>query len=230
MASLAATVPLFVRQLDHGPDPGRLQRLLSTRALPPPCRTVPMTAEESTAVSWLSRASRPLAHLADDLIASELLPRWARRRPGGQSPRRRGTSGGRCCTGRWSSRSSGWIEINPLTGRRLVARHRGPTAVDPRVVVNPMQARQLLAAVTYGGGRRRRDRERERVRCTPSSHACTTRLWEQAREIGLSPEQAASPLARRPYDLRHAALSSWLAAGSRPPRSPSAPGTPSRCC
>lgn len=32
--------------------------------------------------------------------------------------------------------------------------------VDPRVVVNPVQARQLLAAVTYLGGRRRQDRER----------------------------------------------------------------------
>lgn len=37
-----------------------------------------------------------------------------------------------------------------------------------------------------------------------------------AREIGLSPAQAASPLAARPYDLRHAALSSWLNAGVPP--------------
>jgi integrase len=43
-----------------------------------------------------------------------------------------------------------------------------------------------------------------------------SRVWDQARKIGLSPEQAASPLARRPYDLRHAALSSWLAAGVPP--------------
>jgi hypothetical protein len=41
-------------------------------------------------------------------------------------------------------------------------------------------------------------------------------VWEQAREIGLSPEQEASPLARRPYDSRHAALSSRLAAGVPP--------------
>jgi hypothetical protein len=33
-----------------------------------------------------------------------------------------------------------------------------------------------------------------------------TRIWKEAREIGLSPAQAASPLAARPYDLRHAAL------------------------
>jgi integrase len=43
-----------------------------------------------------------------------------------------------------------------------------------------------------------------------------SRIWAEARAIGLSPAQAASPLARRPYDLRHAALSSWLAAGVPP--------------
>jgi hypothetical protein len=32
----------------------------------------------------------------------------------------------------------------------------------------------------------------------------------------LTPEQVASPLAARPYDLRHAALSSWLNAGVDP--------------
>jgi len=41
-------------------------------------------------------------------------------------------------------------------------------------------------------------------------------VWAEAREIGLPPEQVRSPLAGRPYDLRHAALSSWLAAGVPP--------------
>ena len=43
-----------------------------------------------------------------------------------------------------------------------------------------------------------------------------TDAWKRARVIGLSPEQAASPLAGRPYDLRHAAVSTWLAAGVPP--------------
>ena len=38
-------------------------------------------------------------------------------------------------------------------------------------------------------------------------------VWRRARLAALSPEQAASPLARRPYDLRHAAISLWLNAG-----------------
>jgi hypothetical protein len=34
----------------------------------------------------------------------------------------------------------------------------------------------------------------------------------------LSGEEAASPLARRPYDLRHAAVSTWLNGGVEPTR------------
>jgi integrase len=41
-------------------------------------------------------------------------------------------------------------------------------------------------------------------------------VWRKARQLGLSPEQAASPLASDPYDLRHAAVSTWLAAGLPP--------------
>ncbi len=39
------------------------------------------------------------------------------------------------------------------------------------------------------------------------------RVWKKARELALTPEEAASPLARRPYDLRHAAVSTWLNGG-----------------
>ena len=39
------------------------------------------------------------------------------------------------------------------------------------------------------------------------------RAWKLAREEALAPEEVASPLARRPYDLRHACLSTWLNAG-----------------
>jgi hypothetical protein len=37
-----------------------------------------------------------------------------------------------------------------------------------------------------------------------------------ARAAVLTPSEAASPLASRPYDLRHAAVSTWLNAGVRP--------------
>lgn len=39
------------------------------------------------------------------------------------------------------------------------------------------------------------------------------RVWQQARDLGLVPAQAASVLAARPYDLRHACVSQWLNSG-----------------
>lgn len=42
------------------------------------------------------------------------------------------------------------------------------------------------------------------------------RAWHAARSEALTPAQAASPLAGRPYDLRHAAVSLWLNSGVPP--------------
>jgi integrase len=42
-----------------------------------------------------------------------------------------------------------------------------------------------------------------------------TATWAAARTLALTPEQVASPLAARPYNLRHAAVSLWLNGGSR---------------
>ena len=41
-------------------------------------------------------------------------------------------------------------------------------------------------------------------------------MWAEARTRALTPEQVVSPLAGRPYDLRHAAVSLWLNAGVSP--------------
>ncbi len=42
------------------------------------------------------------------------------------------------------------------------------------------------------------------------------RAWIKARQTALSGAEQASPLARRPYDLRHACLSTWLNGGVYP--------------
>lgn len=44
------------------------------------------------------------------------------------------------------------------------------------------------------------------------------RTWAKARAMAFTPEVVASPLAKRPYDLRHAAVSTWLNAGVEPTR------------
>lgn len=42
------------------------------------------------------------------------------------------------------------------------------------------------------------------------------RIWRQARKAAFTEDVAASPLAETPYDLRHAAVSTWLNAGISP--------------
>ena len=42
--------------------------------------------------------------------------------------------------------------------------------------------------------------------------------WRQARRVALSTSEQKSPLARRPYDLRHACVSTWLNAGVAAPQ------------
>ncbi|MFF5857127.1 hypothetical protein ACFY8B_16050 [Streptomyces sp. NPDC012751] len=54
----------------------------------------------------------------------------------------------------------------------------------------------------------------ERGSVVPSS--TYYRVWQEARLLALPPAVAASPLASRPYDLRHSALSTWLNAGVDP--------------
>jgi integrase len=44
-------------------------------------------------------------------------------------------------------------------------------------------------------------------------HNTVYRVWDEARARALTPSQYRSPLARRPYDLRHACLSTWLNSG-----------------
>jgi integrase len=38
-------------------------------------------------------------------------------------------------------------------------------------------------------------------------------VWAQTRALAFTPAQVVSPLARRPYDLRHAGVSLWLNSG-----------------
>ncbi|NGN68576.1 tyrosine-type recombinase/integrase [Streptomyces sp. A7024] len=42
------------------------------------------------------------------------------------------------------------------------------------------------------------------------------RVWDDARQLALPPEKRDSPLAKRPYDLRHTCITKWLNAGVPP--------------
>ena len=49
-------------------------------------------------------------------------------------------------------------------------------------------------------------------------YATFANLWSKARKAVLTPDEFYSPLGKRPYDLRHAAVSTWLNAGVSAPQ------------
>jgi integrase len=93
-------------------------------------------------------------------------------------------------------------------------KHR-PDGAIRMVPVPPVLAAMLRAHSTAYGtapdGRLFRG-----TRGGPLSESVYGRAWHSARALALGPELAARGLARRPYDLRHAALSQWLNAGGDP--------------
>ncbi|MFI6796184.1 tyrosine-type recombinase/integrase [Streptosporangium canum] len=50
----------------------------------------------------------------------------------------------------------------------------------------------------------------------PFSSSAYSGVWKEARRLAFDVEQVTSPLAARPYDLRHAGVSLWLNAGAPP--------------
>lgn len=93
-------------------------------------------------------------------------------------------------------------------------KHR-PDGTIRMVPAPPVLAAMLRAHLTTHGtapdGRLFRGR-----RGGPLSESVYGRAWHSARAVALGPGLAATGLARRPYDLRHAALSLWLNAGGEP--------------
>ena len=96
--------------------------------------------------------------------------------------------------------------------RALKHRTRGETRRVPcPPELTAILRAHLSAYGTDGAGRLFRG-ERD----TPLGSATYLRVWDRARRQALTPAQYNSPLARRPYDLRHAAVSTWLNSGVGP--------------
>jgi integrase len=96
--------------------------------------------------------------------------------------------------------------------RQLKHRARGET----RVVPSPPSLTALLHAHLDSFGNGRDGLLFGGVRGGGLAESTYCRVWRKARAAVLSPAEVASPLARRPYDLRHAAVSTWLNAGVPP--------------
>ncbi|SEB55005.1 hypothetical protein SAMN05428945_0366 [Streptomyces sp. 2224.1] len=104
---------------------------------------------------WVSKASRPLADLAEPATARAVLDALKLRLDGTvaaaetvRRKRRTLVNAANCAV------DLGELRENPITAVRW-QKPKVPSQVDPRVVANPEQARNLLAAVSYVGGYRR---------------------------------------------------------------------------
>ncbi|MER5179857.1 site-specific integrase [Streptomyces sp. NPDC002896] len=270
--------------------------------------------EARNVLHWVAKASRPLADLADPATARAVLDSLKLKLDGtaaaAETVRRKRRT---LVNAANYAVDLGEFRENPISAVRW-QKPKVSNQVDPRVVANPEQARNLLAAVSYVGGYRRargrrlvglfaamyfgglrpaeavglaetdlvlpktgwgsallhrtrpsagkqwtdsgethddrglKNRPSEDVRRVPippqlvaafREHLDTFgtaedgrlffsekgavvpsstyyRVWQEARLLALPPAVAASPLARRPYDLRHSALSTWLNAGVDP--------------
>jgi len=105
-----------------------------------------------------------------------------------------------------------WTDNGRREPRQL--KHRGRKEV--RVVPCPPDLVQLLRRHLAEHGTAPDGRLFRGERGGPISDSVYGRIWDRARAAALTPAEAASPLADRPYSLRHAAVSTWLNAGVDP--------------
>ncbi|HZA18875.1 MAG TPA: integrase [Pseudonocardiaceae bacterium] len=309
--ALATAGTGFVRDAVGRPEATDLRRVLASTLLPPTTRDGEPSPQDRKVVAWLVRHSRPLHDVTDAVAMRDMLDALATRLDGKTAAatvyRRK-----RAVLFNLLSYAveRELLTNNPMTKVKRTA-PKIAEGVDPRVVANPSQIRQLLTAVTYVGRRNRdrgahlaaffavgyyaaarpaeglalreqdctlpsqgwgqlalgesrpaagkrwtdsgevhdrrglKHRGTKEVRLVPIppvlvsvlrehldrfgagpdgrlfraptdgivSSSTYFRVWDEARRYALTPSQVASPLAGRPYDLRHAAVSLWLNRG-----------------
>ncbi|MFF0243552.1 tyrosine-type recombinase/integrase [Streptosporangium sandarakinum] len=307
--ALATVLPALTKDRPGRPDAETLRTALRKYALLPSGKRPDAPHDMARAIRWLEGASLDLADLGETKIVRLALDALALRLDGKAAApntiaRKRAVL---------HAVLEYAVELEELAANPLhKVRWKPPKTtetVDPRVVVNPRQARELLTMVTYVGGRGRgrrlmalfacmyyaalrpaeavglrlqdchlpdegwgrltidvsrpevntqwtdsgnaheerglKHRGRADVRPVPIppelvkilrqhideygagedgrlfrserggviASTAYTEVWQDARVLALTPAQVASPLARRPYDLRHAAVSLWLNSG-----------------
>ncbi|MGW4086918.1 tyrosine-type recombinase/integrase [Streptomyces sp. NPDC004822] len=307
---LAAVTLAMVKRGDGTPEDESL-RLAFRWGIVPANEGAEPPAELKAAYEWVTTTDRPLCDLADAEVFEEVLYRVSYKLDGtpaaGDTYKRRRRALNAALE---HAVATGALPDNPL--RRTRRKRVGSNdTVDPRVLVNALQVRQLLTSVSYVGswdrcrGRRlvafyavlyyaglrpaeavglrlsdcrlpekgwgtltlwetrpvsgkqwtdsgeRHDRRGLKAREASTDRPVPIppvlvailrahlnefgtakegrvfgnerggvvgsstywRVWEEAREYALPPERTASPLAGRPYDLRHACITRWLNAG-----------------
>lgn len=306
--ALLSLVPALVADAPRRPSAEELREVLRVHALLPEKRRASLTSAQTVTLNWLQGASLPMSALGEAHVLRAAL--------NSISVTFAGTPAGANTVRRKRAVLHHLLEhaveqkifsSNPLDGIKWTV-PKAVTAVDPRTVVNPAQAKQLLDAVSKVGRKRgprlralfaciyyaalrpeeaadlrqrnctlpesgwgsivlerarpqgtkrwtnsgethesrslkhRADKETREIPIPPAlvamlrehiaaygtaedgrifatgtggtySSSAHSYVWQEARKLALTPEQAASSLAARPYDLRHAAVSLWLNAG-----------------
>ncbi len=306
--ALATIAPGLTRGRGASPDPKVLRAALYRWAFVPSRSAQSAPAEVRQALDWIRRTSVPVSALGEDTVlvrrALDALAETMDGRPAAATTARRKRSV--FYNALRYAVERGHLPANPLD----IIQWKMPEVaheVDRRVVANPKQVRQLLAAVRAQGrrgehleaffgclyyaamrpsealdlreahcilpergwgrldfdgsaprvgadwtdsgvpqeSRQLKWRARNAVRSVPIPPALAQLLrdhrgeyppardgrlfyaarggyvteaeygqaWRKARIVALTPAQAASPLAARPYDLRHAGVSLWLRSG-----------------
>jgi integrase len=127
---------------------------------------------------------------------------------------------------------SGWGELYLSTSAPAAGRawSEGGTRREPRQLkhraVDEVRSVPCPPAGADGAVAHAPDRARHRARLPavprhprrPARRECLRPYLGPGSGCGLSPVEFASPLARRPYDLRHAAVSTWLNGGVPAPQ------------
>ena len=116
---------------------------------------------------------------------------------------------------------SHWIDDGGSHERRGL-KHRG--RAETRTVPIPPRLVELLCAHVENHGVGPGGWFFRGLHGGPLSESVYDRWWKLAREKALTESQVASPLVRRPYDLRHAAASLWLNTGVPPTEVARRPG------
>lgn len=104
-----------------------------------------------------------------------------------------------------------WTNTGDARDERGLIKHRSTDEVRS-VPIPPVLVSILREHIhTYGEGAE--GRVFRSGRGGPLQETACAKVWRTARQVALTPAEAVSPLARRPYDLRHACASLMLNAG-----------------
>ncbi|GGP18443.1 tyrosine-type recombinase/integrase [Nonomuraea glycinis] len=152
--ALLTLIPALVTDAPRRPSAEDLRDVLRTHALLPEKRRANLTAAQAAALSWLERASLPLSALGEAHVVRTALDAisvtFAGAPAGANTVRRKRAILHHLLEHAVEQKV---FSSNPLNEIKWAA-PKAVTVVDPRTVVNPAQARQLLDAVPKVGRKR----------------------------------------------------------------------------